>query len=71
LRWAPALLCAALAAGAQVQPVPAPAFSAAQLPDGPANTLQGQRLYRQLCVGCHGETGMGGTGMSCRRSTAH
>jgi mono/diheme cytochrome c family protein len=33
-----------------------------QLPAGTADLAQGQRLFRQLCVGCHGETGMGGTG---------
>jgi mono/diheme cytochrome c family protein len=38
------------------------ALTPVQLPAGTADLAQGQRLFRQLCVGCHGETGMGGTG---------
>jgi len=33
-----------------------------QLPAGNADLAQGRKLYRQYCAGCHGDTGLGGTG---------
>jgi mono/diheme cytochrome c family protein len=57
---APATAPAGGVAGALPEAAPAPAV---QLPAGPANTAQGASLYRQFCLACHGEAGVGGTGI--------
>jgi alcohol dehydrogenase (cytochrome c) len=54
----------------QMQSLPPPATGAAaaaatrtfELAAGPPDTAQGARLYRQFCVSCHGENGLGGHG---------
>jgi alcohol dehydrogenase (cytochrome c) len=48
--------------GAGPAGAPAPAATMLQLPAGNADLAQGRKLYRQLCAGCHGDTGLGGTG---------
>jgi quinohemoprotein ethanol dehydrogenase len=55
---------AAAAAGAAPGAAPATAApsTAVQLPAGKADLARGRQVYRQLCLACHGETGLGGTG---------
>lgn len=36
------------------------ALEAAELPAGTADLAEGARLYQQLCIACHGESGRGG-----------
>jgi quinohemoprotein ethanol dehydrogenase len=48
-------------------PPPKPGAGAAapagiELPPGPADLAKGQALYQQLCIACHGDTGIGGHG---------
>jgi quinohemoprotein ethanol dehydrogenase len=44
------------------QPAGAAPIPVVALPPGPANIAQGKTAYRQFCVACHGEQGMGGQG---------
>jgi quinohemoprotein ethanol dehydrogenase len=41
---------------------PQPAATPVTLPAGRANLAEGARIYRQLCLACHGDTGRGGQG---------
>ena len=50
-------------------PAPAGGANTVQLPAGPADMAQGAKLYRQFCVACHGETGLGGTGNGASLAT--
>jgi mono/diheme cytochrome c family protein len=43
-------------------PLTALPLPTADLPAGAPNLTQGRTLYRQFCLTCHGETGLGGTG---------